>query len=178
MKGKLLTIGFSAILASILMCSIVSASWSTLGTGYAVTTNIEGDIPGGTPVTITAGTLDDTVTEITFKWFDGTDALVFEETVAVFTNGTIGYWDEGTPMERAAIIRYAQSTYEPYHGEWTVEVTFHGTGEDSVVSLPMDITQSQSLFVVPEISLGTIGATVAMAAALGLFLVRKKRQTK
>jgi hypothetical protein len=178
MKGKLLTIGFSAILASLLMCSIVSASWSTLGTGYAVTTNIEGPIAGGTPVTVTAGTLDSTVTQVTFKWFDGTSALVYEETVAVFTNGTIGYWDEGTPTEKTAEIRYAQSTYAPYHGEWQVEVTFHGTRESSRLSLPIDITQNQSLFVVPEISLGTIGATVAMAAALGLFVIKQRRQTK
>ena len=190
MKAKLLTIGFTTVLISILMCSIVYASWSTLGTGYAVTSNIEGtQLQSITPVTITAGTLDPTVTQVTFKWFgppEGNGDLEYEETVSIFTNGTIGYWDEGTPAEKPAEIRYAQSTYVPFHGEWRVEVIFHAQGEknvlshpvDIILSHPVDITQNHSFFAIPEIPLGTIGATVAMAVSLGLFIIKKQRQQK
>jgi hypothetical protein len=208
MKGKLLTIGFSTVLVSILICSIVYATGSTLGTGYAVTSNIEGtEVESGTPVTITASTLDPKVTKITFRWLgppDGNGDCVWEETVPVVESGTYGQWNDGTPAE----VLYATSTYPPtIHGEWSVEVIFRNSKGDRIAKLlrllgiieqvrgtdieinedypffavrDMDIerTEDYPFFVVPEIPLGTIGATVAMAAALGLFAIKKKRTTK
>ena len=178
MKAKLLTIGFSTVLVSILMCSVVYASWSTLGTGYAVTSNIEGtQVQLSTPVTITAGTLDSTVKAVTFRWLappNGNGDCLLDETVPVFTNGTIGQWNNGTQAE----IRYAQSTYKVYQGEWKVEVVFHTSEGETNIVYRIDVKDNHSFFHVPEIPLGTIGATVAMAAALGLFMIKKKRQPK
>jgi hypothetical protein len=194
MKAKLLTIGFSAVIVSLLMCSLVHASWSTLKTGYAVTSNWEGKLTDS-PVTITAGTLDSTVTSVTFKWLaitDGSDDYLLDETVPVYTNGTIGYWKNGT----AAEIRYAESTYVIDQRFWMVQILFsnsegesnmflsnsEGENNDNVVKqfYWVDATNYDynPVFHVPEIALGTIGASVAVAAALGLFMIKKKRQQK
>ena len=177
MKAKLLTIGFSTVLVSILMCSVVYASWSTLGTGYAVTSNIDGTPVAGNPVTITAGTLDPTVKAVTFRWLappNGNGDCLLDETVPVFTNGTIGQWNNGTQAE----IRYAQSTYKVYQGEWKIQVVFHTSKGETNIVYRIDVKDNHSFFSIPEIPLGTIGATVAMAAALGLFMIKKKRQPK
>jgi hypothetical protein len=197
MKGKLLTIGFSTVIVSLLLCSVVHASWSTLETGYAVTSNWEGiQIQSGTPVTLTAGTLDSTVTSVTFRWVgppDGSGDCLLDETVPVYTNGTIGHWENGT----AAEIRYAESTYEISQGLWNVQIIFSNAEGDSNLVLGNSegndntvernywlgakdyyYDYDESFFHVPEIALGTIGASVAMAAALGLFMIKKKRQQK
>lgn len=196
MKTKLLTIGFSTVLVSILMCSVVHASWSTLETGYAVTSNWEGQLTD-TPVTITAGTLDPTVTSVTFKWLalpNGNSECLFNETVPIFTNGTIGYWKNGT----AAEIRYAESTYAIDQRFWIVQIFFNKGGSSIPLSNPAGETNTvklfswlnaidynsyssppeNSVFQVPEIPLGSIGAAVAMTTALGLFMIKKKRQQK
>jgi hypothetical protein len=186
MKAKLLTIGFSTVIVSILICSLVHASWSTLGTGYAVTSNINGTPVAGNPVTIIAGTLDSTVKVVTFRWLappNGSGECLLDETVPVYTNGTIGQWNNGTQTE----IRYAQSTYKVYEGEWKVQVIFHSSEGEAIAEKTFRIdvednslvpTDTGTIFHVPELPLGTIGATVAMAAALGLFMIKKKRQPK
>jgi hypothetical protein len=186
MKGKLLTIGFSTVLVSILMCTLVYASWSTLGTGYAVTSNINGTPVAGNPVTIIAGTLDSTVKVVTFRWLappNGSGDCLLDETVPVYTNGTIGQWNNGTQAE----IRYAQSTFKVYQGEWIVQVIFHSFEGEAIAekSFRIDVidsdlvaTDTGTIFYTPELPLGTIGATVAMGAALGLFMIKKKRQQK
>jgi hypothetical protein len=179
MKTKLLTIGFTTILVSILMSSLAYASWSTLGTGYAVTSNMEGnEVESGTPLTIMAGTLDLTVKTVTFRWLappNGSGDCVLEETVTVNINGTIGYWDNGKPGR----LRYAESTYVVfYQGEWKVEVIFHTSEGQTSIGYPIYVKGDQEIFSTPEMPLGTIGATVAMAAALGLFMIKRKRQQK
>lgn len=198
MKGKLLTIGFSIVVVSLLMCSLVYASWSTLETGYAVTSDWKGmQTEGDTSVTITAGTLDSTVTSVTFGWLElgGTGDYAFEETVPVYTNGTIGQWKDGTPAE----IRYANSTYVISEGFWVVHVFFSDSEGDasmvlgnseggnnianrycilSAIGSDSSFVTENSFHVVPEISLGTIGALATMGAALGIFMLKKKRQQK
>jgi hypothetical protein len=186
MKAKLLTIGFSTLLVSILISSLVYASWSTLGTGYAVTSNIvDGTTVAGNPVVIIAGTLDSSVEEVTFRWFappNGSGDCLLDETVSVYTDGTMGQWNNGTEAE----IRYAQSTYKVYEGEWSVVVIFHSSEEivaEKTFSIDVEDsnlvpTDTGTIFHTPELSIGTIGATVAMVAALGLFAIKKKRQQK
>jgi len=175
MKTKLLTFGISTVVITLLLMNVAYASWETLGTGFAVTSNISGPVsPQGTPVTITAGTLDPDVELITIRWY-GPDGEVFHEDMpSVYTNGTVGQYADGT----TALVKYAQSTYTPnVHGEWNVKVIFHNAKGGSNVadfSLPLDIRQNFPIFVVPETPLGTIGAVAAIALALGLFMVKKK----
>jgi hypothetical protein len=192
MKAKLLTIGFSTVMMSLLICSLAYASWSALGTGYAVTSNMNVTPVAGNPVTITAGTLDPTVDEITFRWHappNGNGEILLDETLPVYTNGTMEQWTNGTEAE----IRYAQSTYKVYEGAWKVQVIFHSSNGEitaekslsienvpghSLIGTTDETTFSGQNFVIPELPLGTIAATGAMIAALGLFMIRKKRQQK
>ena len=186
MKRKILTIGFFTVLVSLLACSPVFASFATLGTGYAVSSNINGTPVAGNPVTVIAATLDSTVKTVTFRWLappNGSGDCTLEETVAVYTDGTIGQWNNGTE----AVIRYAQSIFKVYAGEWKVEVIFHTSTGNIILEKTFRVdsandglvpTDTGSIFHAPELPLGTIGATVAMGAALGLFAVHKRRQKK
>ena len=181
MKAKMLILGLTVILLSIVISSSAYASWSSLEMGFAVTSNLSGpNSHQGTPITITAGTLDSNVELITIRWYgppEGDGEVVHEDMLSVFTNGTIGRYSDGTTAE----IKYAQSTYSPnIHGEWNVKVIFHNAkGGNNVVefSLPLDIQQNYPIFVVPEMPFGTIGAITAIALALGLFMIKKKKTT-
>ena len=186
MRRKILTIGFSIVLVSLLACSLAFASFATLGTGYAVSSNINGTSVAGNPLTVIAATLDSTVQTVTFRWLappNGSGKCALDETVAVYTDGTIGQWDNGTEAE----IRYAQSSFKVYAGEWKVEVIFHTSAGKIMLEKTFRIdaanaglvpTDTTTIFHAPELPLGTIGATVAMGAALGLFAVQKRRQQK
>jgi len=178
MKTKLLTFGISILVVTLVIMNVAYASLSTLDTGFAVTSNISGPVsPQGTPVTITAVTLDSNVELITIRWYgpaEGSSVVYHEDMPSVYTNGTVGQYADGT----TALVKYAQSTYTPnVHGEWNVKVIFHNAKGGSNVaefSLPLDIHQNLPIFVVPETPLGTIGAVAAIALALGLFIVKKK----
>ena len=175
MKAKLLTLGLSIVVITLLISNVAYASWTTLETGFAVTSNISGpNTPQGTPVTITAGTLDPNVELITIRWSGPSGEVYHEDMPSVYTNGTIGRYADGTTAE----IKYAQSTYSPnMHGEWNVKVIFHNAKGGSNVaefSLPLDIHQNLPIFVIPETPFGTIGAVAAIALALGLFMTKRK----
>ena len=175
MKLKIITLSLLTVLMTVSLTSIAFGSWSTLNTGFAVTSNKSGPISQGTQVTVTAGTLDEYVELITIRWYAPDDIVYHEDMLTVFTNGTIGRYSDGT----AAEIKYAQSTYSPnIHGEWNVKVIFHNArGGNNVAdfSLPLDIQQNMPVFVVPETPLGTIGIVTAIALALGLFAIKNKK---
>ena len=168
-----------AMLVCILLISIsvVNAPWSTLGTGYAITSNYHGvDISPGTPVTITAGTLDSNVVKITFRWHeppDGNGPVRWEVTVPIFTNGTTGQWNNGTTSE----IRYAQATQTPdVLGDWGVQAFFRdSTGKDRAGLEDVIKIKATSFNAVPEVPFGTLAILVAMFGAIAIFAVRKKR---
>ena len=175
MKLKIITLTILTVLMIVSLTNVAFGSWSTLNTGFAVTSNNSGPVPQGTSVTVTAGTLDEYVELITIRWY-GPDGVVYhEDMLTVFTNGTIGSYSDGT----AAEIKYAESTYAPnIHGEWNVKVIFHNArGGNNVAdfSLPLDIQQNMPVFVVPETPLGTIGIITAIALALGLFVFKNKK---
>jgi hypothetical protein len=168
----------AALLASafLVLVSIVQAPWSTLGTGYAITSNYHGiDIPPGTPVTITAGTLDHSITQVTFRWhFPNGTAAWTDTVVPVYSNGTQGTWNNGTVKD----ILYAQDTQIPtVMGDWGVQAFFQdATGRtksdvDDVVAI-----KATSFNVIPEIALiGTAGAAIAMLLGFGLFAKSRKK---
>ena len=81
-------------LVVVFLVSAVYAPWSTLGTGYAITSDYHGvDVFPGIPVTVTTGTLDASVVQVTFRWHMPNDTARWEETVAVSTNTTTGQWN-------------------------------------------------------------------------------------
>ncbi|MGQ9460585.1 MAG: hypothetical protein ACUVRA_05090 [Candidatus Bathyarchaeaceae archaeon] len=177
MKARFITLGILLILGSLILTSAVYAPWETLGTGYAITSNVHGiDIPPGMPVTVTAGTLDSNVVQVTFRWHeppDGNGPVRWEVTVPIFTNGTTGQWNDGT----TALIRYAQDTQTPdLLGDWGVQAFFQdSTGNDRAGLANVIKIRATSFNAIPEIPFGTIAAAAAMFIAFGLFTVKKKR---
>lgn len=175
MKHKITT---TIILAAsfLVFVNIVYAPWSTLGTGYAITSDHHGiDVFPGTPITVTAGTLDPTIVQVTFKWHmpNGTDRWAV--TVPVSSNGTTGEWNDGT----VALILVAQSTQVPdVIGDWGVQAFFQDStgrekaGLDDVVKI-----KATSFNVVPEIPLiGTAGSILAMLLGLRFYIIKKKHK--
>jgi len=68
-----------------LFISAVYAPWSTLGTGYAITSNYHGeDVIPSTPVTVTAGTLDQNIVQVTFRWHIGEPCYHWIDAWAVY----------------------------------------------------------------------------------------------
>lgn len=173
MKTKLtliLTLLSIGLLAAV---TVVYAPWSTLGTGYAITSNYHGiDIPPGTPVTVTAGTLDSNVVNVTFRWHMPNGTVRWEVVVPVFTNGTTGQWNNGTIV----LIRYAQDTQIPdVLGDWGVQAFFQdSTGRDRAGLDDVIKIKATSFNAVPEVPLGTIVVFLAMLGALGIFAIKKK----
>jgi len=178
---KKIALGFMPVLLSLfLLTNIVLAPWQTLGTGYAITSNVHGiDVLPGNPVIITAGTLDPSVVQVTFRWHeppDGNGPVKWEVTKPIYTNGTQGQWNNGTWAE----IRYANDTQIPdVLGDWGVQAFFQGvTGTDKAGLDDVVRIRATSFNVVPEIALGTLGAVAAMLIAFGVFAIKKKKAIK
>lgn len=164
------------IIALITTVTVVHAPWSTLGTGYAITSNYHGiDVPLGTPVTVTAGTLDSNIVQVTFRWHrppNGNGPVAWEDVVPVWQNGTMGQWNNGS----WSLISYAQNTHNiDEMGDWGVQAFFqdsHGkekSGLENVVKI-----KATSFNAIPEVPLGTIAVVLAMIGALGIFAIKKK----
>ena len=179
MKRKLFTSVIFIGILILIYSNPVYASLSNLGSGYAVTSNAEGVIvESGTPITVTAVTLDPNVSYVSFRWFgppDGTGELLLDETIPIFRNGTMGKWNNGEESE----IGYAESSFWGIHGEMKVQVLFHdamGSNCLADFSETVMLRKTLKLLVVPEIPLGTIAAMVTMALALFSFFIMKRRQ--
>ena len=174
MKARFIVVAISIILGSLILCSAVHAPWTTLGTGYAITSNVHGiDILPGTSVTVTAGTLDPSVVNVTFRWHMPNDTVRWEVSVPVWENGTKGTWNGGTE----ALIWYANNTQIPdVFGDWGVQAFFIGPGGTDRANLT-DVLKikATSFNTAPEIPFGTIAAAAAMFIAFGLFIIKKKR---
>lgn len=165
------------VFITLISVSVVNAPWSTLGTGYAITTNYHGiDVPPSTPVTATAGTLDSRVVNVTFRWHFPNETVAWEDIVDVWTNTTKGQWNNGTEAE----IRYAQSTLAPYViGDWGIQAFFQDSeGNDRAGLKDVIKIRAESFNAVPEIPLGTIGAAATMIIALTLFALKKKKAVR
>ena len=150
------------------------APWSTIGTGYAITSNYHGkDVPLMATVTVTAGTLDPSVTQVTFRWHIPDDTVVREVTVPVFTNGTTGQWNNGD----TALIQYAIDSFKPeVPGDWGIQAFFQDSAGKQKADLNNVITiKATSFNVVPEIPFGTAAIVLSMLGALGVLAIKKKR---
>ncbi|UCE16450.1 MAG: hypothetical protein JSV12_02210 [Candidatus Bathyarchaeota archaeon] len=177
MKRRLALVLMLTIMCLFVSVTVVHAPWSTLGTGYAITSNYHGIIvPPGTPVTVTAGTLDPNVVNITFRWHMPNETVRWEVTVPVYTNGTTGQWNNGT----TALIRYANSTKTPdVIGDWGVQAFFQdSTGRDKAGLEDVINIKATSFNSVPEVPFGTIAVFLAMAGALCIFAIKKKPQLR
>jgi hypothetical protein len=156
--------------------TVVYAPEQSLNSGYAVTSNWHGiDVPLGSEVVVTAMTNDTTVYQVTFKWKNPGDQLVWTDVVPVSTDGiTI---DDGNHVYYAAY--YASSTHNPEDiGGWGVKALFQGPdgttkeGVDFVVNI-----KATSFNVIPEVPIiGTAGASLAMLLGFTYKIKRKPKK--
>jgi hypothetical protein len=175
LKAKALTGMLLSLIGLLILVNVAYAPWSTLGTGYAITSNYHGvQVPSGVPVTVTAGTLDPAVTQVTFRWHMPNGTTRWDVTVPVYTNGTTGQWNNGT----TALIRYAQDTQTPdVAGNWGVQAFFRdSTGTDRADLTNVIAIKATSFNTIPEIPIiGTAGAAVAMLLGLGFFMTKRRK---
>jgi len=160
----------------LIFVSVVYAPLETLGTGYAVTSDFHGiDVFLGTPVNVTALTLDSSIYQVTFKWNapNGTEGVWIDVFTPLITNGSKGTWNNGTE----AIIHYAWSVHAPDSlGDWGVKVLFQGPdgrtkeNADEVVAI-----KATSFNAVPEVPFGTLAILAAMFGAVAIFAIKKRR---
>ena len=174
MKFRLLLLGVLSVFITIsILSTIVYAPLATLSTGYAITSNYEGiDVPMGSEVIITALTTDNSVDAVTFRWHeppDGNGPIAREVTVPVNPSDD----DYGTGEN----VYFAEDSYFPtILGDWGVQAFFQGVDGKSKSNIEDTINiKATSFNAIPEIPLGTIGATAAMIFAFGFFAVKKKK---
>jgi len=170
-------IKFRAILIAFLipLLSSANAGWSSLNSGYAVTTDYHGvEAPAETLVTATAGTTDSNILNVTFVWKFPNETVAFEDIdVAVWSNGT------RYPDENGSLVFYAQSSFMPnVEGEWGLQAFFKGLG-GHLRGNGTDIIaiRATSPDVIPEISIiGAAGTIIATSLILALLRGKRKRQ--
>jgi hypothetical protein len=184
LKARFIVVFVSVILGSLILFSAVYAQWTALGSGYAIASNVHGiDILPGTRVTVTAGTTDPDVVNVTFRWHrppDGNGPVAWED--EVFPLLTSPYPPPNVPQEvidyeNSTTVWYAQDTRVPDElGDWGVQAFFIGPdGKDRANLTDVIMIRATSFNSVPEIPFGTIAAAAAMFIAFGLFIIKKKR---
>ena len=168
-----------------LFCSLVTMAFASnnpivLQDGYEITNNWHGsgDLQPGTNVVATAMTIDPEVTQVTFLWKDPAGQIAFQETVAVFQNGTTGSGQiKGTQYEDVA-VSFAVSEYTPQSlGDWGVQALFQDSSGKTCQTISWVLAiRATSFNVIPEIPiLGTAGAATAMITG---FTYKMKRKPK
>jgi len=145
-------------------------SGSSINSGYAVRTDWHGlDVPSGTPVRAWAGTTDQTIERVWFRWIkpDKTENITVQGTYSgetVYGGETVYEWSNTqTPDDL---------------GDWGVQVEFHdgeGQGVGPIPELPEPIAvRAISFNHVPEVPIGTIAILLGMFGALSIFVLKKK----
>ena len=176
---------FFYALAIALVCGLVTVAYAAnnpivLQDGYEITTNWHGsDVPPGTEVVATAMTINPEVTQVTFLWKNPAGQIAFQETVAVFQNGTTGSGQvKGTQYEDVA-VSFAISEYTPQAlGDWAVQALFQDSSGDTCQTMSWVLgIRATSFNVIPEIPLlGTAGAAIAMIAGFTYKIKRKPQK--
>ena len=146
------------------------ADWSrtAIKSGYGVTTNYHGiEVLIGTEVTAYAGTTNDDIKEVKFRWTEPDGDVVVEEGTYI-----------GDELWEGLVIHVWSSPKIPMEvGDWGVQGHFYNEGGHGVGPIPEQpesvATRAQSFYAVPEVA--TIAAVLAMFGAFGLFAIKKKR---
>jgi len=158
-----------AIIIFLMSTNIMRAQWDALSSGYAVTTDYHGEeVPPGTLITAIAGTTDEHVTHVTFIWKYPNEAVAYEVTMPVYTNGST--YD-------GKLVYYANSSYAPnLLGDWSVQALFIGDGGTRKANHTNVIkVRATSFNVTPEFPIvGSAGALGVMLLSLRVYMRRKK----
>lgn len=176
--------------------SVARAQWNAIGSGYAVTTdlNASADILGqasliGSTVTATAGTTDSEVKEVEFRWLDPSGNPVWADFVDVDGPYTTPNVPPGLPQKISdwaknnpgVPVWYAFCTRTPnLPGDWAVQAHFYDPDDGArslkgrntdIITIPPPETFPHAI---PEVPLGTIVVLLSMFGALGIFAMKRK----
>lgn len=166
-----LTIGVVLLSCLVMTAFAVPPNEWHLGGDYDVMTNFQGIIvPSGTTVTAWAGTTDPSVVAVTFHWKYPNGTVLTTDVVGTFT----------TEMYDGKTVYVFESTFTPaYVGDGSVQAHFQGEDGRTIHDVADVVAmRAVSFNTIPEIQLGTIGAAAAMIAALGLFVIKKRRAVR
>lgn len=168
--------------------SIAYAQWDAISSGYALTTDWHGqDGPIGQSVTATAGTTDNVVKAVEFRWLDPSGNVVWNPDIPVFGPYTTPDVPDNVTLPQEVIdwandnpgvsVWYAQNTQIPnVLGDWAVQAIFHNPGKVMRgKNCDMVCMRAPSLHVIPEVPFGTIAILLSMFGALGVFAIKRKR---
>jgi len=160
-----------------MICSLVPLAYASyspdLGSGYTITSNYHSVVsPIGSEVVVTAMTTDDAINKVQFVWKNPAGQVIWDETVAIFKNGTT--YDANGVLK---VISYAESKHIPGGiGDWVVEATFVNP-KDQGWPYRTEIVSQRIVNHVPEIPiLGTAGASVLMLLGFMYTMKRKSRK--
>jgi len=149
--------------------------YNDLSSGYRVTTeNFPNPVMIGDPVIAWAGTTNEGIDEVKFRWLppegSGLDPIVvkgdYEGSVDVPGVGLVYQW--------------SNTLYPDVVGDWGVQGVFYdfqnpGKGQGPIPEQPFPVEiRARSFFSVPEVPIGTIAVVVAMFGALGFFALKEK----
>lgn len=201
-KMKLRFVVVTMVLVTLLVfgsTNLAKAQWPAMSSGYAVTTNWHGeDVPIGESVTAIAGTTDNEVEKVEFRWLDPDGNPVWEgdlTTVDVFgpyttPNVPQGVVDLGVQeiidwanANPGVTIWYANDTRTPdILGDWGVQAFFidESNPTKSLRGKNSDIIaiRATSFNVVPEVPFGTIVILLSMFGSLSVYAIRRKHFSK
>jgi len=169
-------IKYAAICSLLLLLPIAcaNAGWSSLNSGYAVTSDYHGvEATIETVITATAGTTDVSIKNVTFVWKYPNDTVAFEDAnVPVWSNGT------KYPDGDGNLIFYAQSSFTPaVEGKWGIQAYFKDSG-GHLRSNGTDIIaiRATSNEIIPETSaLGAAGALGIISIILIWLSYKRKK---
>jgi len=163
------------VLFLLLPISCANAGWSSLNSGYAITTDYHGvEATVETLITATAGTTDTSITNVTFVWKYPNDTIAFEDVdIPVWSNGS------KYPNENGSLIFYAQSSFAPtIEGEWGVQAYFKGSGGhlrgNGTDIIAIKATSND--IVIPETSIISVIGTLGVVSIVWTLLYCKRKK--
>jgi len=148
----------------------VQAAWSSLNSGFAVTTNYHGvDVPLGTEVTARAGTTEyPEVTEVRFRWMPPIGDEILTDKIPLQNSGE--YFDG-----KLVYDAYNTTTINVL-GDWGVQVWFYSADGKLRNQTGIEKIRATSFFAVAEVPLGTIAIILSMLGGLGVFVILKSKK--
>jgi len=178
-KSLGLTIAIGTLVTLIVAIPLVQGAvdwtlpYNNLSSGYRVTTeNFPDPVMIGDPVIAWAGTTNDQIDEVKFRWLPP-EGSGLDPIVAVGTDE--GYVD--VPGV-GRVYQWSNTQYPNVEGDWGVQAVFYdaaGHGQGPIPDQPLKTQiRARSFFAVPEVPIGTITVVVAMFGALGFFALKRK----
>ena len=177
-------LGLTIVMSTLIMLIVAiplahgAVDWTlppnNLSSGYRVTTeNFPDPIIIGEPVIAWAGTTNDQIAEVKFRWNapegSGLDPIV-----------RIGTPAGSVEVDGKTVYQWTDTYTPTVEGDWGIQGVFYtdpasGQGIGPIPEQPLGTAiRARSFFAIPEVPIGTIVAVVAMFGALGLFALKRK----